>query len=66
MAQRYKALKEDFVSNLSGGDIWEINWVTAVAPVSLLPLVVKIIANMTVVGRIPAVVSYPITSKVLR
>lgn len=33
MAQSYKALKEDFVSNLSGGDIWEINYVTAVAPV---------------------------------
>ena len=34
MAQSYKALKEDFVSNLSGGSIWEINFVTAVAPVS--------------------------------
>ncbi len=33
MAQSYKALKENFVSNLSGGDIWEINYVTAVAPV---------------------------------
>ncbi|KAK4691724.1 glucosaminylphosphatidylinositol acyltransferase, partial [Lecanoromycetidae sp. Uapishka_2] len=32
MAQSYKALKEDFVSNLSGGSISEINWVTAVAP----------------------------------
>ena len=34
MAQSYKSLKENFVSNLSGGDIWEINYVTAVAPVS--------------------------------
>ncbi|KAL9014974.1 MAG: hypothetical protein Q9180_008909, partial [Flavoplaca navasiana] len=32
MAQSYKSLKEDFVSNLSGGGIWEINYVTAVAP----------------------------------
>lgn len=35
MAQSYKALKENFVSNLSGGDIWEINYVTAVAPVRI-------------------------------
>jgi len=34
MAANYKALKEDFVSNLSGGSILEINIVTAVAPVS--------------------------------
>jgi len=33
MAQSYKVLKENFVSNLSGGDLWEINYVTAVAPV---------------------------------
>ena len=36
MANSYKALKEDFVSNLSGGSIGEINLVTSVAPVSLL------------------------------
>lgn len=35
MAQSYKNLKEDFVSNLSGGSVLEINWVTAVAPVGL-------------------------------
>ena len=29
----YKTLKEDFVSNLSGGQMSEINYVTAVAPV---------------------------------
>ncbi|KAL8732977.1 MAG: hypothetical protein Q9166_002375 [cf. Caloplaca sp. 2 TL-2023] len=34
MAQSYKSLKEDFVSNLSGGSISEINYVTIVAPVS--------------------------------
>ena len=33
MAHSYKALKEDFVSNLSGGGIWEITVVTLVAPV---------------------------------
>jgi len=37
MSQSYKALKEDFVSNLSGGDINEINYVTAVAPVLITP-----------------------------
>lgn len=31
-----KSLKEDFVSNLTGGTITEINLVTAVAPVSYL------------------------------
>jgi hypothetical protein len=34
MAASYKSLKEDFVSNLTGGEIGEINSVTAVAPVS--------------------------------
>lgn len=34
MAASYKAMKEDFVSNLTGGEISEINYVTAVAPVS--------------------------------
>ena len=36
MAASYKALKEDFVSNLTGGEIGEINYVTAVAPVCSL------------------------------
>jgi len=35
MAASYKALKEDFVSNLTGGEIPEINYVTAVASVSI-------------------------------
>ena len=34
MAASYKSLKEDFVSNLTGGEIGEINLVAAVAPVS--------------------------------
>ncbi|CAF9911036.1 MAG: Glucosaminyl phosphatidylinositol (GlcN-PI) nositol acylation protein [Alectoria fallacina] len=36
MAQSYKTLKENFVSNLSGGTVSEINWVTAVAPAAYL------------------------------
>ncbi|TDZ20601.1 GPI-anchored wall transfer protein 1 [Colletotrichum orbiculare MAFF 240422] len=35
-AESYKKLKEDFVSNLSGGSVSEINFVTAVAPVAIL------------------------------
>jgi hypothetical protein len=34
MAKSYKALKEEFVSGLTGGKISEINHVTAVAAVS--------------------------------
>jgi phosphatidylinositol glycan class W len=33
--QSYKARKEAFVSNLTGGSIWEINQVTLVAPVRI-------------------------------
>lgn len=36
MAASYKSLKEDFVSGLTGGEISEINYVTAVAPVQFL------------------------------
>ncbi|KAF9869631.1 gpi-anchored wall transfer protein [Colletotrichum karsti] len=35
-AESYKKLKEDFVSNLSGGLVSEVNYVTAVAPVAVL------------------------------
>jgi phosphatidylinositol glycan class W len=36
--QSYKQLKEDFVSNHSGGPVAEIAAVTAVAPVSSRPV----------------------------
>ena len=36
MSNSYKALKEEFVSNLSGGSISEVNIVTSVAPVCTL------------------------------
>ncbi|KAF2100339.1 GPI-anchored wall transfer protein 1 [Rhizodiscina lignyota] len=36
MDAKYKSLKEDFVSNLSGGSVWEMNLVTLVAPASVL------------------------------
>ena len=40
MAASYKQLKEDFVSGLTGGDILEIYYVTAVASVSSGPRIV--------------------------
>jgi hypothetical protein len=40
-AESYKARKEAFVSNLSGGTILEINAVTFVAPVSN-PLILEL------------------------
>ncbi|KAI9764865.1 MAG: Glucosaminyl phosphatidylinositol (GlcN-PI) nositol acylation protein [Geoglossum simile] len=36
MANSYKALKEDFVSNLTGGSISEINAITMVAPAAII------------------------------
>lgn len=59
MAQSYKHLKEDFVSNLSGGSIGEINTVTAVAPVSALlyRLIFEISTDLDGEGCLSAVVS---------
>jgi hypothetical protein len=37
-SNNYKALKESFVSNLSGGSVWEINEVSLVLPVSLVAI----------------------------
>ncbi len=34
-ATSYKARKEEFVSGLTGGSVTEINYVTAVQPVSI-------------------------------
>lgn len=39
MANSYKTLKEEFVSNLTGGEIIEITYVTAVGPVSFDPVI---------------------------
>ncbi|ESZ97000.1 hypothetical protein SBOR_2616 [Sclerotinia borealis F-4128] len=36
MAASYKSLKENFVSNLTGGGLGEINMVTAVAPIAII------------------------------
>jgi len=44
-AASYKSQKEAFVSGLTGGSISEINFVTAVAPVSLL-LVSSVIRSL--------------------
>ena len=44
----YKQRKEDFVSNLSGGSITEICWVTAVAPVSRPLLVCSFVRSFVV------------------
>jgi phosphatidylinositol glycan class W len=46
MAASYKQLKEDFVSGLTGGNILEINYVTAVASVSLCsPRMLYVLTN---------------------
>lgn len=39
MEGSYKAAKEAFVSNHSGSGIWEINYITLVAPVSRFPCI---------------------------
>ena len=54
MSQSYKTLKEDFVSNLSGGSVSEINLVTAVAPVGELTSHTSAKADRRVTGRLSA------------
>ena len=65
MAQSYKTLKENFVSNLSGGTASEINWVTAVAPVSLPNKIAVPMTEIKLIGLIPAVGSPSVTSRLL-
>jgi hypothetical protein len=36
-SHNYKLLKENFVANLNGGSIWEINLVTLTLPVTPFP-----------------------------
>lgn len=65
MPQSYKTLKEDFVSNLSGGTVFEINWVTAVAPVSLPPCNKYNTINTKFAGRISTMGSPPVAPRLL-
>lgn len=65
MAQSYKTLKENFVSNLSGGIVSEINWVTAVAPVSLSRRNKSFPANTIILDRISTMGSPSIASRLL-
>lgn len=65
MAQSYKTLKENFVSNLSGGSVSEINYVTAVAPVSGLYGVERLDRLILMIGSIPTMVCSPVASTVL-
>jgi hypothetical protein len=63
IAASYKSLKEDFVSNLTGGEIGEINYVTAVAPVSP-PLLVLVFSNSQK-GSSDSLVGVTITTVIL-
>lgn len=69
MAQPYKALKEDFVSNLSGGEVSEINAVTAIAPVSSserthLTHVRVLLISVLITGRSASLVKLTITPRI--
>lgn len=66
MAQSYKSLKENFVSNLSGGSIWEINYITAVAPVCLARITESTMLIKVMLGCHTFVVGPPIKSGLLR
>lgn len=68
MAEPYKLLKEDFVSNLSGGEVSEINAVTAIAPVSAskcthLTHVRVFLISILDTGRFPSLVKLAITPR---
>ena len=66
MAQSYKTLKEAFVSNLSGGSIWEINHVTAVAPVCISAVTCLQMLNLGYTGSLSAMGRSTVTSSLLR
>lgn len=67
MEQSYKSMKEDFVSNLSGGTIGEINQVTAVAPVSAIwPHLYPVLMTMAGKGCLSAMVSSSDPARFLR
>lgn len=67
MAQSYKALKEGFVSNLSGGEVSEINKVTAVAPVRLVNLAFwRELTGKLFVGSSSRLVSSSVASRPFR
>ena len=61
MAQSYKTLKEDFVSNLAGGKISEINYVTAVAPVCTI-VYLSTTLTVAIIGCSSLVVCTSVTS----
>jgi hypothetical protein len=64
IAASYKSLKEDFVSNLTGGEIGEINYVTAVAPVAPPPLLLLVFSNSQK-GSSDSLVGVTITTVIL-
>lgn len=65
-SNNYKALKESFVSNLSGGSIWEINEVSFVLPVSILKHSARSMGSMlTTLGWCSALVRTSVSTAFL-